>query len=276
MYANKSEALHLLCFVHWNDLKTLGVAHLFTFFDFSLCSFGRRGRLRSSGWLGEGNSIPEQEDLQTELDPTLPSTEDVICKTEQITKNIQELLRAAQDNKHDRSGWRRAHVIFSLLVLSSISNPPPLIIFQLVCYFDAFCPLFPANISPSHSASTRAVLLRYSLASPSFAVCRPCEREGVRRLRHSLGCFSTLVPWAEKASSPLQPLSLRSPNPTSWYSGLCPCLPGTVLFSSFLYFLCWVSPANKLCFFFFFFGMCLYIVKLSSVKNKKSYVFDCF
>ncbi|XP_023199372.1 ARF GTPase-activating protein GIT2 isoform X4 [Xiphophorus maculatus] len=63
--------------------------------------FGRRGRLRSSGWLGEGNSIPEQEDLQTELDPMLPSTEDVIRKTEQITKNIQELLRAAQDNKHD-------------------------------------------------------------------------------------------------------------------------------------------------------------------------------
>uniref|UniRef100_A0A3B5PZH6 GIT ArfGAP 2 n=1 Tax=Xiphophorus maculatus TaxID=8083 RepID=A0A3B5PZH6_XIPMA len=60
-----------------------------------------RGRLRSSGWLGEGNSIPEQEDLQTELDPMLPSTEDVIRKTEQITKNIQELLRAAQDNKHD-------------------------------------------------------------------------------------------------------------------------------------------------------------------------------
>ncbi|XP_016530347.1 ARF GTPase-activating protein GIT2a isoform X1 [Poecilia formosa] len=63
--------------------------------------FGRRGRMRSSGWLGEGNSIPELEDLQTESDPTLPSTEDVIRKTEQITKNIQELLRAAQDNKHD-------------------------------------------------------------------------------------------------------------------------------------------------------------------------------
>ncbi|XP_014843494.1 PREDICTED: ARF GTPase-activating protein GIT2 isoform X8 [Poecilia mexicana] len=107
--------------------------------------FGRRGRMRSSGWLGEGNSIPELEDLQS--DPTLPSTEDVIRKTEQITKNIQELLRAAQDNKHDR----------------------------------------------------------------------PCEREGVRRLRHSLGCFSTLVPWAEKASSPLQPLSLRSPDPTSCF-----------------------------------------------------------
>ncbi|XP_047238673.1 ARF GTPase-activating protein GIT2a isoform X3 [Girardinichthys multiradiatus] len=109
--------------------------------------FGRRGRLRSSGWLGEGSSIPELDDLEMEPDPTLPSTEDVIRKTEQITKNIQELLRAAQDNKHDR----------------------------------------------------------------------PCEREGVRRLRHSLGCFSTLVPWAEKVPSPLQPLSLRSPDHTSCF-----------------------------------------------------------
>uniref|UniRef100_A0A674C749 G protein-coupled receptor kinase interacting ArfGAP 2a n=1 Tax=Salmo trutta TaxID=8032 RepID=A0A674C749_SALTR len=60
-----------------------------------------RGRLRSSGWLGEGSSIPELDDLGAEPDPALPSTEDVIRKTEQITKNIQELLRAAQENKHD-------------------------------------------------------------------------------------------------------------------------------------------------------------------------------
>ncbi|CAB1321607.1 unnamed protein product, partial [Coregonus sp. 'balchen'] len=106
---------------------------------------GRRGRLRSSGWLGEGSSIPELDDLGAEPDPALPSTEDVIRKTEQITKNIQELLRAAQENKHDR----------------------------------------------------------------------PCER--VRRLRHSLGCFSTLVPWAEKAPSPLQPLSLCSPDPAACF-----------------------------------------------------------
>ncbi|XP_049906230.1 ARF GTPase-activating protein GIT2a isoform X5 [Epinephelus moara] len=66
--------------------------------DSGLC---RRGRLRSSGWLGEGSSIPELDDLEMESDPTLPSTEDVIRKTEQITKNIQELLRAAQENKHD-------------------------------------------------------------------------------------------------------------------------------------------------------------------------------
>ncbi|XP_070402600.1 ARF GTPase-activating protein GIT2a isoform X4 [Nothobranchius furzeri] len=63
--------------------------------------FGRRGRQRSSGWPGESSSIPELDDVETELDSTLPSTEDVIRKTEQITKNIQELLRAAQDNKHD-------------------------------------------------------------------------------------------------------------------------------------------------------------------------------
>ncbi|XP_044052838.1 ARF GTPase-activating protein GIT2a isoform X8 [Siniperca chuatsi] len=66
--------------------------------DSGLC---RRLRLRSSGWLGEGSSIPELDDLEMESDPALPSTEDVIRKTEQITKNIQELLRAAQENKHD-------------------------------------------------------------------------------------------------------------------------------------------------------------------------------
>ncbi|KAM8865699.1 ARF GTPase-activating protein GIT2a isoform 7-T7 [Synchiropus picturatus] len=71
-----------------------------TFNDPELEDSGR-GRLRSSGWMGEGNSIPELDDMETESDPTLPSTEDVIRKTEQITKNIQELLRAAQENKHD-------------------------------------------------------------------------------------------------------------------------------------------------------------------------------
>ncbi|XP_037114160.1 ARF GTPase-activating protein GIT2a isoform X11 [Syngnathus acus] len=111
--------------------------------DSGLC---RRGRLRSSGRLGEGSSIPELDDAEVESDPALPSTEDVIRKTEQITKNIQELLRAAQDNKHER----------------------------------------------------------------------PCEREGVRRLRHSFGCFSTLMPWAEKPST-LHPLNLRSPDPSSCF-----------------------------------------------------------
>ncbi|XP_053726226.1 ARF GTPase-activating protein GIT2a isoform X5 [Synchiropus splendidus] len=71
-----------------------------TFNDPELEDSGR-GRLRSSGWMGEGTSIPELDDMETESDPTLPSTEDVIRKTEQITKNIQELLRAAQENKHD-------------------------------------------------------------------------------------------------------------------------------------------------------------------------------
>uniref|UniRef100_A0A3P8RBK3 Arf-GAP domain-containing protein n=1 Tax=Astatotilapia calliptera TaxID=8154 RepID=A0A3P8RBK3_ASTCA len=71
-----------------------------TFNDSEMDDSGR-GRLRSSGWLGEGSSIPELDDLEMDSDPTLPSTEDVIRKTEQITKNIQELLRAAQENKHD-------------------------------------------------------------------------------------------------------------------------------------------------------------------------------
>lgn len=57
---------------------------------------------------------------------------------------------------------------------------------------------------------------------------RPFRRVSTLRLRHSLGCCSTLVPWAERA--PLQPLSSPQPAPASWYSGLCPCLPGTVSF----------------------------------------------
>ncbi|XP_017669818.1 PREDICTED: ARF GTPase-activating protein GIT2 isoform X8 [Lepidothrix coronata] len=59
---------------------------------------GRKGRQRSIVWQGEG-SIPEDTDPAPSS--SLPSTEDVIRKTEQITKNIQELLRAAQENKHD-------------------------------------------------------------------------------------------------------------------------------------------------------------------------------
>ncbi|XP_068126443.1 ARF GTPase-activating protein GIT1 isoform X4 [Hyperolius riggenbachi] len=43
----------------------------------------------------------DSEDVEIELDPALPSTEDVILRTEQVTKNIQELLRAAQEFKHD-------------------------------------------------------------------------------------------------------------------------------------------------------------------------------
>ncbi|XP_051974568.1 ARF GTPase-activating protein GIT2-like isoform X2 [Xyrauchen texanus] len=69
--------------------------------DLDDSGFGRRYRLRSSGWMGEGGSIPELDDHDCEPDPSLPSTEDVIRKTEQITKNIQELLRAAQENKHE-------------------------------------------------------------------------------------------------------------------------------------------------------------------------------
>ncbi|XP_075424857.1 ARF GTPase-activating protein GIT2 isoform X2 [Ascaphus truei] len=107
-------------------------------------SSNRKVRQRSMAWQTEG-SIPESGDSEVDTSAVLPSTEDVIRKTEQITKNIQELLRSAQENKHDR----------------------------------------------------------------------PFERESVRRLRHSLGCFSTLVPWAERA--PLQPLTLQQPDSTSCY-----------------------------------------------------------
>ncbi|XP_012904701.1 ARF GTPase-activating protein GIT2 isoform X3 [Mustela putorius furo] len=61
---------------------------------------GRKGRQRSMVWQGDG-SVPDTAEPHTAPSPILPSTEDVIRKTEQITKNIQELLRAAQENKHD-------------------------------------------------------------------------------------------------------------------------------------------------------------------------------
>ncbi|XP_036908185.1 ARF GTPase-activating protein GIT2 isoform X9 [Sturnira hondurensis] len=60
----------------------------------------RKGRQRSMVWQGDG-SVPDTAEPATAPSPLLPSTEDVIRKTEQITKNIQELLRAAQENKHD-------------------------------------------------------------------------------------------------------------------------------------------------------------------------------
>ncbi|KAK2502674.1 hypothetical protein MC885_014612 [Smutsia gigantea] len=60
----------------------------------------RKGRQRSVLWQGDP-SVPDTAEPHIVPSPILPSTEDVIRKTEQITKNIQELLRAAQENKHD-------------------------------------------------------------------------------------------------------------------------------------------------------------------------------
>ncbi|XP_008424273.1 ARF GTPase-activating protein GIT1 isoform X3 [Poecilia reticulata] len=56
---------------------------------------------RSSEEEGRGESEEGGGSEAGEPDPTLPCTEDVILKTEQVTKNIQELLRAAQEFKHD-------------------------------------------------------------------------------------------------------------------------------------------------------------------------------
>ncbi|XP_038549731.1 ARF GTPase-activating protein GIT1 isoform X1 [Micropterus salmoides] len=56
---------------------------------------------RSSEEEGRGESEEGGGGEAVDPDPTLPCTEDVILKTEQVTKNIQELLRAAQEFKHD-------------------------------------------------------------------------------------------------------------------------------------------------------------------------------
>ncbi|KAI4873885.1 hypothetical protein NFI96_034242 [Prochilodus magdalenae] len=124
------------------------------------------GRLRVMGW-GE-----EPEALEAEPNPALPTTADVIRKTEQITKNIQELLKAAQDSQQDS---------------------------------------------------------------------RSCEpRDSVRRLRHSLGCFSTLMPWAEKPPSPMQTFGLRasgmSSNPKTPNNPISPTNPAS----------CFVSCAERI------------------------------
>uniref|UniRef100_A0A8D0E6P5 GIT ArfGAP 2 n=1 Tax=Salvator merianae TaxID=96440 RepID=A0A8D0E6P5_SALMN len=60
----------------------------------------RKTRLRGAFRQGEG-PVPDSRDPDPLPSASLPSTEDVIRRTEQITKNIQELLRAAQENKHD-------------------------------------------------------------------------------------------------------------------------------------------------------------------------------
>ncbi|XP_028975684.1 ARF GTPase-activating protein GIT1 isoform X4 [Esox lucius] len=56
---------------------------------------------RSSEEEGRGEAEEGGGGEAGEPDPTLPCTEDVILKTEQVTKNIQELLRAAQEFKHE-------------------------------------------------------------------------------------------------------------------------------------------------------------------------------
>ncbi|XP_041097199.1 ARF GTPase-activating protein GIT1 isoform X2 [Polyodon spathula] len=57
------------------------------------------GRFARGGM--EDDPRAELDEGDSDPDPTLPCTEDVILKTEQVTKNIQELLRAAQEFKHD-------------------------------------------------------------------------------------------------------------------------------------------------------------------------------
>ncbi|XP_043924427.1 ARF GTPase-activating protein GIT2 isoform X2 [Protopterus annectens] len=70
--------------------------------DFDLEDLGtfRIGNPKTTGWQTEGSS-PTLDSIGLEPDSSVPSTEDVIRKTEQITKNIQELLRAAQESKQD-------------------------------------------------------------------------------------------------------------------------------------------------------------------------------
>uniref|UniRef100_A0A8C6TLG3 G protein-coupled receptor kinase interacting ArfGAP 1 n=1 Tax=Neogobius melanostomus TaxID=47308 RepID=A0A8C6TLG3_9GOBI len=78
-----------------NRAKVKVLSFASSFFHLHVRSMGR-----SSEEEGRGESEEGGGELG-EPDPTLPCTEDVILKTEQVTKNIQELLRAAQEFKHD-------------------------------------------------------------------------------------------------------------------------------------------------------------------------------
>ncbi|XP_039986964.1 ARF GTPase-activating protein GIT1 isoform X3 [Xiphias gladius] len=70
-------------------------------YDLSLRSDSCMGRSSEEEGRGESEEGGGGGGEAGEPDPTLPCTEDVILKTEQVTKNIQELLRAAQEFKHD-------------------------------------------------------------------------------------------------------------------------------------------------------------------------------
>ncbi|XP_072103552.1 ARF GTPase-activating protein GIT2a isoform X4 [Mobula birostris] len=70
--------------------------------DLELDDTGSCRKVKPKGKGRHGESpILGVDDPGADSESSLPSTEDVIRKTEQITKNIQELLRAAQENKHD-------------------------------------------------------------------------------------------------------------------------------------------------------------------------------
>uniref|UniRef100_A0A4W3J370 G protein-coupled receptor kinase interacting ArfGAP 2b n=1 Tax=Callorhinchus milii TaxID=7868 RepID=A0A4W3J370_CALMI len=100
-------ALVTLEFCELYQLAKCSVTFLFCVTSFlpklrNYCVFfshkSQSGKPRSVGWRGESPTFQAED---AEPDSTLPSTEDVIRKTEQITKNIQELLHAAQENKHE-------------------------------------------------------------------------------------------------------------------------------------------------------------------------------
>lgn len=99
-----------------------------------------------------------------ESDPALPSTEDVIRKTEQITKNIQELLRAAQENKHDRSATSGSKVSSSV---SSLAAPG---LFRADGHRSALC----SSACVAHCFSITVCCLHPWPSLFSAAMTRPC------------------------------------------------------------------------------------------------------
>ena len=206
-------------------------------------SLSRRGRLRSCGWLGEGSSIPELDDMEQESDPTLPSTEDVIRKTEQITKNIQELLRAAQENKHDRSesGNNVPHfklaqdnLYFHFLASHLVPYLLPHLYFFIVLLSSFISYHFPflllslyITLLPSFHFHSSASGFYY------FAVVVPCpspwyaEDASARVCAGSGTVWGVSVPWCPGLRSPPLPSSRSASAPLTLPPGTLASVPAS-------------------------------------------------
>ncbi|XP_045880080.1 ARF GTPase-activating protein GIT2 isoform X18 [Meles meles] len=141
---------------------------------------GRKGRQRSMVWQGDG-SVPDTAEPHATPSPVLPSTEDVIRKTEQITKNIQELLRAAQESKHDREsqqvqGPESVSNRKSTTAVCS-GNPVPAVqravlggVRHLLCYPAHFLSLFCGTVPPANRTLSGRPFTTFCTRVPCLAL----------------------------------------------------------------------------------------------------------
>uniref|UniRef100_A0A671PBP2 ARF GTPase-activating protein GIT2-like n=1 Tax=Sinocyclocheilus anshuiensis TaxID=1608454 RepID=A0A671PBP2_9TELE len=94
--------------------------------------------------LGE---LPQSESpSEGECDSSLPCTEDVISKTELITKNIQELLRAAQENKHESFVTCSERILIAVTEMATLFPKVSLEPTRKLCLNEEYIYLYPCLI----------------------------------------------------------------------------------------------------------------------------------